>query len=236
MIIYPAVDIKDGRCVRLLQGRFDSETVYGDDPVEMAEKWASIGAEWLHVVDLDGARSGISKNRSIIADIVKKVKIPVQTGGGIRTIDDIDEVIALGAARVVLGTAAVKNPRLLKEAVDNYGDKIAVGIDAKNGKVAVEGWETLSSHDAVEFAKRVEQYGVSVIIYTDISTDGMLSGPNLKAVEMVVGAVGIDIIASGGVSSIQDLINLKNTGAAGAITGKAIYTGAIDLSVALRTV
>ncbi|NLG88980.1 MAG: 1-(5-phosphoribosyl)-5-[(5-phosphoribosylamino)methylideneamino]imidazole-4-carboxamide isomerase [Clostridiaceae bacterium] len=236
MIIYPAVDIKDGRCVRLLQGRFDSETVYGDDPVEMAEKWASIGAEWLHVVDLDGARSGISKNRSIIADIVKKVKIPVQTGGGIRTIDDIDEVIALGAARVVLGTAAVKNPRLLKEAVDNYGDKIAVGIDAKNGKVAVEGWETLSSHDAVEFAKRVEQYGVSVIIYTDISTDGMLSGPNLKAVEKVVGAVGIDIIASGGVSSIQDLINLKNTGAAGAITGKAIYTGAIDLSVALRTV
>lgn len=236
MIIYPAVDIKDGRCVRLLQGRFDSETVYGDDPVEMAEKWASIGAEWLHVVDLDGARSGISKNRSIIADIVKKVKIPVQTGGGIRTIGDIDEVIALGAARVVLGTAAVKNPRLLKEAVDNYGDKIAVGIDAKNGKVAVEGWETLSSHDAVEFAKRVEQYGVSVIIYTDISTDGMLSGPNLKAVEKVVGAVGIDIIASGGVSSIQDLINLKNTGAAGAITGKAIYTGAIDLSVALRTV
>ncbi len=236
MIIYPAVDIRNGRCVRLLQGRFDSETVYGCDPVEMAKKWASIGAEWLHVVDLDGARSGASKNRSIIADIVKQVGISVQTGGGIRTIDDIDEVMALGAARAVLGTAAVKNPQLAKEAVDKYRDRIAVGIDAKDGKVAMEGWETISGQDAVEFAKRIEQLGVSVIIYTDISTDGMLTGPNLKAVEKMVGTVGIDVIASGGVSSIQDLINLKNTGAAGAITGKAIYTGAIDLSQALKSV
>jgi phosphoribosylformimino-5-aminoimidazole carboxamide ribotide isomerase len=236
MIIYPAVDIKDGRCVRLVQGRFDRETVYGDDPVEIAAKWASMGSKWLHVVDLDGARSGFSKNRSIIADIVKKVGIPVQTGGGIRTIDDIGEVIALGAARVVLGTAAVKNPELLKKAIDKYGDRIAVGIDAKDGKVAVDGWETLSEHTAVEFAKMVEQLGVSVIVYTDISTDGMLKGPNLKAVEKLAGSVGIDVIASGGVSSITDLINLKNTGAAGAITGKAIYTGAVDLSHALKIV
>ena len=236
MIIYPAVDIKDGRCVRLVQGRFDRETVYGDDPVEIAEKWASMGSKWLHVVDLDGARSGFSKNRTIIAGIVKKVRIPVQTGGGMRTIDDIDEVIALGAARVVLGTAAVKNPEILKKAIDKYGERIAVGIDAKNGKVAVDGWETLSEHTAVEFAKIVEQLGVSVIVYTDISTDGMLEGPNLKAVEKMVGSVGIDVIASGGVSSITDLINLKNTGAAGVITGKAIYTGAIDLTHALKMV
>jgi len=236
MIIYPAVDIKDGRCVRLVQGRFDRETVYGDDPVEIAEKWASMGSKWLHVVDLDGARSGFSKNRTIIAGIVKKVRIPVQTGGGMRTIDDIDEVIALGAARVVLGTAAVKNPEILKKSIDKYGERIAVGIDAKNGKVAVDGWETLSEHTAVEFAKIVEQLGVSVIVYTDISTDGMLEGPNLKAVEKMVGSVGIDVIASGGVSSITDLINLKNTGAAGVITGKAIYTGAIDLTHALKMV
>jgi phosphoribosylformimino-5-aminoimidazole carboxamide ribotide isomerase len=236
MIIYPAVDIKDGRCVRLLQGRFDRETVYGDDPVEIAVKWASMGPKWLHVVDLDGARSGFSKNRRIIADIAKNVRIPVQTGGGIRTLNDIDEVIASGAARVVLGTAAVRTPELLKKAVDKYRDKIAVGIDAKDGKVAVDGWETLSEHTAVEFAKMVEQLGVSVVVYTDITTDGMLEGPNLIAVEKMVGAVGIDVIASGGVSSIQDLINLRNTGAAGAITGKAIYTGAIDLSHALKMV
>jgi phosphoribosylformimino-5-aminoimidazole carboxamide ribotide isomerase len=154
MIIYPAVDIKNGRCVRLLQGRFDRETVYGDDPVEIAEKWALMGSKWLHVVDLDGARSGFSKNRSILADIVKKVKIPVQTGGGIRTINDIDEVIALGAERVVLGTAAVKNPEFLKKALDKYRSRIAVGIDAKDGKVAIDGWETISGYTAVEFAKR----------------------------------------------------------------------------------
>lgn len=236
MIIYPAVDIKNGRCVRLLQGRFDRETVYGDEPVEIAEKWALMGSKWLHVVDLDGARSGFSKNRSILADIVKKVKIPVQTGGGIRTINDIDEVIALGAERVVLGTAAVKNPEFLKKALDKYRSRIAVGIDAKDGKVAIDGWETISGYTAVEFAKRVEQLGVSVIVYTDISTDGMLSGPNLKAVEKMVGAVGIDVIASGGVSSVQDLLSLKNAGAAGAITGKAIYTGAIDLNHALKMV
>lgn len=236
MIIYPAVDIKDGRCVRLLQGRFDSETVYGDDPVEIAVKWALMGSKWLHVVDLDGARSGFSKNRSIIANIIKKIGIPVQTGGGIRTLKDIDEVIASGAERVVLGTAAVRTPELLKKAVDKYPGKIAVGIDAKDGKVAVDGWEKLSEHTAVEFAKMVEQLGVSVVVYTDITTDGMLEGPNLIAVEKMVGAVGIDVIASGGVSSIQDLINLKNTGAAGAITGKAIYTGAIDLSHALKMV
>jgi phosphoribosylformimino-5-aminoimidazole carboxamide ribotide isomerase len=138
-----------------LQGRFDRETVYGDDPVEIAEKWALMGSKWLHVVDLDGARSGFSKNRSILADIVKKVKIPVQTGGGIRTINDIDEVIALGAERVVLGTAAVKNPEFLKKALDKYRSRIAVGIDAKDGKVAIDGWETISGYTAVELQKEL---------------------------------------------------------------------------------
>jgi len=234
MIIYPAIDIKEGRCVRLLQGRFDDVTVYGDDPVQMAQRWVSSGANWLHIVDLDGARGGTSNNRNIILEIVKKFPVSVQTGGGIRTMEDIEQMVSAGASRVILGTAAVRNPALVKEALMKYPERIAVGIDAKDGKAAVEGWEQVSEYTAVDFAKRMEQLGCRVIIYTDISTDGTLSGPNLKAMKEMIDSVNMDVIASGGVSSLQDLKNLKSIGAAGAITGKAIYTGALDLSEALK--
>ncbi|NLX77103.1 MAG: 1-(5-phosphoribosyl)-5-[(5-phosphoribosylamino)methylideneamino]imidazole-4-carboxamide isomerase [Clostridiaceae bacterium] len=234
MIIYPAIDIKEGRCVRLLQGRFDDVTVYGDDPVQMAQRWVSSGANWLHIVDLDGARGGTSNNRNIILEIVKKFPVSVQTGGGIRTMEDIEQMVSAGVSRVILGTAAVRNPALVKEALMKYPERIAVGIDAKDGKAAVEGWEQVSEYTAVDFAKRMEQLGCRVIIYTDISTDGTLSGPNLKAMKEMIDSVNMDVIASGGVSSLQDLKNLKSIGAAGAITGKAIYTGALDLSEALK--
>lgn len=233
MIIYPAIDIKDGRCVRLLQGRFDDETVFGS-PVEMAKKWASMGARWLHTVDLDGARSGKSENRRIVSEIAAVTGLPVQLGGGIRTMKDIEEVLGLGIQRVILGTAAVNNPQLVREALQKFPGRIAVGIDAKEGRVAVEGWEKVSSHTAIDFAKTMEQLGCKVIIYTDIATDGMLQGPNLDAMGEMIRSVGMEVIASGGVSSTQDLIDLKNIGAAGAITGKAIYTGAINLEEALK--
>ena len=233
MIIYPAIDIKDGRCVRLLQGRFEDETVFGS-PVEMAKKWVSMGARWLHTVDLDGARRGNSSNRKIVSEIARVSGIPVQMGGGIRTMEDIDEVLGLGIHRVILGTAAVNNQQLVKEALLKYPERVAVGIDAKDGRVAIEGWEKVSSHTALDFAKTMEQLGCKVIIYTDIATDGMLQGPNLEAMEEMIRSVGMEVIASGGVSSIQDLINLKSIGAAGAITGKAIYTGAVNLEDALK--
>ncbi len=235
MIIYPAIDIKDGRCVRLLQGRFEDETVFGS-PVEMAKKWVSMGARWLHTVDLDGARRGNSSNRKIVSEIARVSGIPVQMGGGIRTMEDIDEVLGLGIHRVILGTAAVNNQQLVKEALLKYPERVAVGIDAKDGRVAIEGWEKVSSHTALDFAKTMEQLGCKVIIYTDIATDGMLQGPNLEAMEEMIRSVGMEVIASGGVSSIADLISLKNIGAAGAITGKAIYTGAINLEQAIQMV
>jgi len=234
MIIFPAIDIRGGRCVRLEQGRFDSETVYGGDPAAMAEKWVSMGAQWLHAVDLDGARTGSGENRSIIIEIAGRIGIPVQMGGGIRTMDDVTGVLESGVARVILGTSAVKNPALVSEALRKYPGRVAVGIDARDGRVAIEGWERLSSQTAVEFAKRMEQLGCNVIIYTDISTDGMMTGPNLKSMEEMIRSVGMDVIASGGIGSIQDLKNLKEIGAAGAITGKAIYTGALDLKEAIQ--
>lgn len=234
MIVYPAIDIKDGRCVRLLQGRFEDVTIYGDDPVQMASKWVSLGAKWLHIVDLDGARDQSPNNRDIILDIVKKHSVLVQTGGGIRTMEDIDQMISAGISRAILGTSAVKSPDLVKKALLKYPDKIAVGIDAKDGMVAIEGWEQVSSYKAVDFAKDIEQLGCRVIIYTDIDTDGMLTGPNLKAMKEMIDSVNMEVIASGGVSSLQDLKDLKEIGASGAITGKAIYTGAIDLAEALK--
>ncbi|HZK27267.1 MAG TPA: 1-(5-phosphoribosyl)-5-[(5-phosphoribosylamino)methylideneamino]imidazole-4-carboxamide isomerase [Thermoclostridium sp.] len=234
MIVYPAIDIKDGRCVRLLQGRFEDVTIYGDDPVQMASKWVSLGAKWLHIVDLDGARDQSPNNRDIILDIVKKHSVLVQTGGGIRTMEDIDQMISAGISRAILGTSAVKSPDLVKKALLKYPDKIAVGIDAKDGMVAIEGWEQVSSYKAVDFAKDIEQLGCRVIIYTDIDTDGMLTGPNIKAMKEMIDSVNMEVIASGGVSSLQDLKDLKEIGASGAITGKAIYTGAIDLAEALK--
>jgi phosphoribosylformimino-5-aminoimidazole carboxamide ribotide isomerase len=233
MKLYPAIDLKDGKCVRLMQGRFDRVTEYGDDPVAMAIKWVSLGAEALHVVDLDGARSGMSGNREAIKAIAAAVRIPVQTGGGIRTAADVEELLSAGLSRVILGTAAVKNREMVKAMLEKYGNRIVIGIDAKDGYVAVDGWESGSGLEAVAFACEMAALGAKIIIYTDIATDGMLAGPNLSAMKEMIDASGLEVIASGGVGSLADLAALDGIGAAGAITGKAIYTGAIDLAEAL---
>jgi len=234
MVIYPAVDVREGKCVRLTQGEFDKQTVYSDNPVEMALKWENAGAQYLHVVDLDGARTGKSQNIAVISEIAGKIGIPVQLGGGIRTIEMIENYLADGIKRVILGTSAVKDPELVKSAVKTFENNVVIGIDAKDGMVAIEGWEKTSEFKAVDFAKKMEDLGVKTIIYTDISRDGMLSGPNLKAMEEMVKAVNIEIIASGGVGKLEDIKNLKEVGVAGAIVGRALYTGDVDLKEAIE--
>lgn len=236
MIIYPAIDIRGGRCVRLTEGRFDAETVFADDPAEMALKWAGMGAEFLHLVDLDGALAGEGKNVPVIERILKSVNIPVQLGGGIRNLETIEKLLELGVTRLILGSAAVKNPQLVDEACKKYPGHIAVGIDAKNGEVAIEGWGKGSGVAATELAKQMAAYGVGTIIYTDISRDGMLSGVNVEATAALARACGVPIIASGGVASIEDIRRVKAVeadGVQGCIIGKAIYTGAVDLKEAL---
>ena len=236
MIIYPAIDIRGGRCVRLTEGRFDAETVFADDPAEMALKWAGMGAEFLHLVDLDGALAGEGKNVPVIERILQSVNIPVQLGGGIRNLETIEKLLALGVTRLILGSAAVNNPQLVEEACKKYPGHIAVGIDAKNGEVAIEGWGKGSGVAATELAKQMATYGVETIIYTDISRDGMLSGVNVEATAALARACGVPIIASGGVASIEDIRRVKAVeadGVQGCIIGKAIYTGAVDLKEAL---
>ena len=236
MIIYPAIDIRGGHCVRLTEGRFDAETVFADDPAEMALKWAGLGAEFLHLVDLDGALAGEGKNVPVIERILQSVSIPVQLGGGIRNLETIEKLLALGVTRLILGSAAVKNPQLVEEACKKYPGHIAVGIDAKNGEVAIEGWGKGSGVAATELAKKMAAYGVETIIYTDISRDGMLSGVNVEATAALARACGVPIIASGGVASIEDIRRVKAVeadGVQGCIIGKAIYTGAVDLKAAL---
>ncbi|HHW31183.1 MAG TPA: 1-(5-phosphoribosyl)-5-[(5-phosphoribosylamino)methylideneamino]imidazole-4-carboxamide isomerase [Clostridiaceae bacterium] len=234
MVIYPAIDIKDGKCVRLIQGRFDDATVYSDNPVDIALKWEKMGAEYLHVVDLDGARTGEIKNLEIIREMAYKLQIPLQTGGGIRTMETIQKVLNIGVRRVILGTAAVSNRKLVEEAVNLYGSRVAIGIDARDGKVAIEGWEKTSQLNSVDFAKKMQDIGVKTIIYTDISRDGMLKGPNLKAMEEMAKELDIEVIASGGVGSPKDVDDLKKTGVDGVIIGKALYTGAVDLREILK--
>ena len=236
MIIYPAIDIRGGRCVRLTEGRFDAETVFADDPAEMALKWAGMGAEFLHLVDLDGALAGEGKNVPVIERILQSVSIPVQLGGGIRNLETIEKLLSLGVNRLILGSAAVKNPQLVEEACKKYPGHIAVGIDAKNGEVAIEGWGKGSGVAATELAKKMAAYGVETIIYTDISRDGMLSGVNVEATAALARACGVPIIASGGVASLEDIRRVKaveSDGVQGCIIGKAIYTGAVDLKAAL---
>lgn len=236
MIIYPAIDIRGGRCVRLTEGRFDAETVFADDPAEMALKWAGLGAEFLHLVDLDGALAGEGKNVPVIERILQSVSIPVQLGGGIRNLETIEKLLSLGVNRLILGSAAVKNPQLVEEACKKYPGHIAVGIDAKNGEVAIEGWGKGSGVAATELAKQMATYGVETIIYTDISRDGMLSGVNVEATAALARACGVPIIASGGVASLEDIRRVKaveSDGVQGCIIGKAIYTGAVDLKAAL---
>ncbi|NSW91045.1 MAG: 1-(5-phosphoribosyl)-5-[(5-phosphoribosylamino)methylideneamino]imidazole-4-carboxamide isomerase [Firmicutes bacterium] len=234
MVIYPAIDILGGRCVRLVQGQFSRETVYSDDPVEIALKWEKMGARYLHIIDLDGARTGEPQNTSVIFEITEKAGIPVQLGGGIRTMDAIGTFLSKGVERVILGTSAVRNPGFVKEALEIFSDNIVIGIDAKGGVVAIEGWAKTSEFTAVDFVKKMESLGARAIIYTDISRDGMLSGPNFNAVEEMVKAVNMEVIASGGVSSLEDIKKLKNIGVSGVIIGKALYTGDIDLKQALE--
>ena len=229
MQIYPAIDLKNGQCVRLKQGRFDDVTSYGDDPVQRAKIWEQAGATYIHVVDLDGARTGNSYNLEAIKKIVSAVNVPVQTGGGIRSMRDIEQRIDAGVSRVIIGTAAVNNPELVKEAVRVYGDKIAVGIDASKGMVATDGWEKISDVPAVALCKKMAEIGVKTVVYTDISKDGMMSGPNIESTKELVEQIGINIIASGGVSTMSDLESVESINAQGVIIGKALYQGALDL-------
>ncbi|MEK6529006.1 MAG: 1-(5-phosphoribosyl)-5-[(5-phosphoribosylamino)methylideneamino]imidazole-4-carboxamide isomerase [Nitrospirota bacterium] len=235
MIVIPAIDIKDGQCVRLLQGRKEAVTVYSDDPVSIAKRWEGLGAELLHVVDLDGAFTGEQKNFEIIAAIRKAVSIPMQAGGGIRDMGVIEKLIKLGINRIVIGTSAAGKPDMIKKACDKFPGKVFIGIDAKKGKVAVRGWEEMTEFNAVEFAEKMVELGAAGIIYTDIARDGMLSGPNLDAMAKMVKTLKIPVIASGGVSSISDIKNLmqiKNLW--GVITGKAIYEETLNLKEAIK--
>lgn len=234
MRIYPAIDIKDGQCVRLLRGSFDNVTVYGNDPAEMAKKWQAEGGEFIHVVDLDGALKGHGVNAEAIKKICESVSVPVQTGGGIRTMEDIEAKLACGINRVIIGTKAVSDSEFVRRAVEKYGDKIVIGIDAKDGMVAIEGWEKTSEWKAVDFAKKMEEIGVRTIVYTDIATDGTLQGPNVQAMKEMADSVDVDIIASGGVGSIEHIKALLPTGVEGVIVGRALYTESVDLKEAIE--
>ena len=236
MILFPAIDIRNGRCVRLTEGKFECETIFAEDPAEMATRWSEAGAEYLHVVDLDGALAGGSRNLEAIKRILTQAKMPVQVGGGIRTLADIENMLALGVTRTILGSVAVRNPELVKEACRKFPGQVVVGIDAKNGEVAVEGWGVGGGIGAVELAIKMADAGVEHIIFTDISRDGKLAGVNVEATAALAKACGVKVIASGGVSSLGDIIALKahaQDGVEGCIIGKAIYTGAIDLKEAL---
>ncbi len=236
MIVIPAIDLKEGKCVRLEQGLMDRDTIFSHDPGAQALVWQEQGAELLHIVDLDGAFAGEPKNRSAIKAIVRALAIPTQLGGGIRDLQTIEAYLDMGIDRVIIGTAAQRNPELVEEACIRFPGRVLVGIDAKNGMVAVQGWAELTGVSAVELAQKFEGFGVSAIIYTDISRDGMMLGPNIEATRGLAESISIPVIASGGLSSLQDIRNLmkvEQSGVTGVITGKAIYTGAIDLREAI---
>lgn len=234
MLIIPAVDIKDGKCVRLSQGRFDAVTVYSDDPVKAALKWEALGARLIHIVDLDGAIAGRAVNRDIILKICAALRVQAEIGGGIRDEATADEYLSIGnVRRVIAGTAAVEDPALLKRLALRHPGRIAVGIDAKDGMAAVKGWLEVTGQRAVVLAKRLEDTGVSAIIYTDISRDGMLTGPNIAATREMASSVSIPVIASGGVSSVKDITALRGASVEGVIIGKALYSGDLSLKDAL---
>lgn len=235
MLVIPAIDLKEGNCVRLLQGRKDAVTVYSNDPANTAKRWAATGATLLHIVDLDGAFSGNQKNLDAIIKIRKSVKIMLQVGGGIRDSGNLLRLFSAGIDRVIIGTAAIEDPEFLTVSCNKYPGRILTGIDAKDGMVAIKGWEEVTAITAKELAKRLAMVGSAGIIYTDIKRDGMLSGPNLEATREMVERAGIPVIASGGISSLEDITNLmKIKNLWGAITGKAIYSGAFDLREAIR--
>lgn len=235
MKIIPAIDLKDGKCVRLLQGKREEVTVYSDNPAAMAKHWVSLGAELLHVVDLDGAFTGEQKNFDKIKAVRDAIDIPIEIGGGIRDLERIEKLVSLGVDRVIIGTSAAKDPDMVRRACEKFPNKVLVGIDAKAGKVAVKGWVEVTELDAIEFARTMKEAGTAGIIYTDISRDGMLVGPNIDAMSKMVSAVNIPVIASGGVSRLDDIRSLmKIKDLWGVITGKALYEGALDLKQAIE--
>ena len=236
MLIIPAIDLKEGKCVRLEQGLMDKATVYSDDPATTAKHWEAQGAELLHVVDLNGAFAGVPKNLEAIRAIRSAIKIPIEVGGGIRDMKTIRTLVSIGIDRIILGTAAIENPAFVQETCAAFPGKIIVGIDAKEGMVAIKGWAEITTVKAVDLALRMQEYGVTAIIYTDIKRDGMLSGPNIEATKALAKALHIPVIASGGVHTmkdIEDLLTVRYSGVSGVITGKAIYSGSLDLKEAI---
>jgi phosphoribosylformimino-5-aminoimidazole carboxamide ribotide isomerase len=239
MLIIPAIDLKDGRCVRLQQGDMAKETVFSEQPSKMAAQWAKLGARRLHVVDLNGAVAGKPKNEEAVKALVAAVDsdIPIQLGGGIRDLDTIESYLDDGVSYVIIGTAAVKNPGFLHEACDAFPGHIMVGLDAKDGKVATDGWSKLTGHDVLDLAKRFQDYGVEAVIYTDIGRDGMLTGVNIEATVKLAQALSIPVIASGGLSNLEDvkkLCTVESEGITGAIAGRAIYEGKLDFAAAQK--
>ncbi|SHJ28999.1 1-(5-phosphoribosyl)-5-[(5-phosphoribosylamino)methylideneamino] imidazole-4-carboxamide isomerase [Palleronia salina] len=234
MILYPAIDLKDGACVRLLRGDMEAATVFGEDPAAQAQSFVAAGCEWLHLVDLNGAFEGRPVNAAAVESILAAVDVPAQLGGGIRDMATIEAWLDRGLARVILGTVAVENPDLVREAARAFPGKVAVGLDARNGRVATRGWATETDMQVTDLAKSFEDAGVAAIIYTDIDRDGAMQGPNVAATAALARAVEMPVIASGGVSSMDDLLALRDTGViAGAISGRALYDGALDLSQAI---
>jgi phosphoribosylformimino-5-aminoimidazole carboxamide ribotide isomerase len=233
MILYPAIDIYDGKCVRLAQGKFDQATVYYDNPLDAAKKWADLGATWLHLVDLNGALAGKPVNLKSIEAIMTGIALPVQIGGGIRDEATAEIFLTMGAGRVVIGSAAVEDPDLLQILCLKHEDRIALGLDAKDGKVAIHGWKEVLDKEAVQTAREFEGMGLGSVIYTDISRDGMLTGPNFDALKKMLASVQMTVIASGGISNLEDLKKLKELGVGGAILGRSLYENKIDLKEAL---
>jgi len=236
LIIIPAIDIKDGKCVRLAQGKFDRVTTYADNPLDMALLWARKGAELIHIVDLDGSVAGRPRNADIILNIVENINVPVQIGGGIRDMETIRFYLDQGVSSVILGTTALKNQQIVREACTVFPGRIILGIDALNGKVAVRGWTENTEKNAVDLARQYEPYGVKAVVYTDIERDGMGTGINMKATRELADSVSIPVIASGGVASIADVDNLmvvEGGSIFGVIIGRALYTGAVDLEEAI---
>ena len=239
MLLFPAIDLKEGKAVRLLQGRMEDSTVYSDNPVDLAKVFESQGAEYLHIVDLNGAFTGKPVNDEMIRRIVGNVSMKIQVGGGIRTMERITELIELGVERVILGTIAVKNPELVAEAARRYGKRVIVGIDAKDGLVAVQGWAETTEMKAIDLGKAMKVMGVQSVVFTDIARDGMLQGPNIESTVEMARETGLSVIASGGITTLADLRNLqvealKGVALEGAITGKALYSGAFTLKEALE--
>ncbi len=239
MEVIPAIDLLDGKCVRLYQGDYQQSQVFSDNPLEVARQWVNQGATRLHIVDLDGAKQGKPTNLQAIAAIAQDIAIPVQVGGGLRNYESVNQILDLGVERVILGTVAVENPNLVAELTKAFPQSIVVGIDARDGKVATRGWLETSQVEAIDLAQQMANLGVAAIIYTDIHRDGTLTGPNLTALRQLAQAIAIPVIASGGVSSLTDILSLlalEPSGVTGVIVGQALYTGALDLTEAIRAV